>query len=77
MTVGISKSASSKRVNEIEGDTSPSAVELHSSKYTKKRQVKVTSGQGDFYSQVFKPINTALCRVTIRGIACIIERVKR
>ncbi len=29
------------------------------------------------YSQIFKPITTALRRVTMRGIACTIERVER
>ncbi len=31
----------------------------------------------DLYSQIFKPITTALRQVTMRGIACTIERVER
>ncbi len=34
-------------------------------------------GQGYLFSQVYKPITTALRQVTMRGIACTIERLER
>ncbi len=41
------------------------------------KEVWAATGQGDLYSQIFKPINTALRQATINGIACTIEGVER
>ncbi len=40
-------------------------------------EVRATSGQVNLYSQIFKPLTTALRQVMMREIACTIERVER
>ncbi len=43
----------------------------------KDKEAWETSGQGDMYSKNFKSITMALRQVTMKGIACTIERVER
>ncbi len=50
---------------------------LRECKPKREKEVRATPGLGDFYSQIFKTITTALRLVTMKGIACTIERVER
>ncbi len=46
---------------------------IPSHKYKKEEAVRTST----FFSQIFKPINTARRQVTIKEIACTIERAER
>ncbi len=45
--------------------------------FSYQKEQWATSGQGYLLSRIFEPITTALRQVTMKGIACTVERVER